>query len=356
VFGEACVFPTDPIKASPAAALPDSLQSLLEQVADTVARIAAELSRAGPTVTPAILAERRPSVYQAMEALGGGILDFLATDPSPEEIEGARERVSAPILAWSSSSPVFQHSLRTARGLRADYEVIEHVRASRPAGADLIALIFNDYYQNTRLAEALRQRLDLVADQLRCAVKACLGRGNSPVRILSLQSTPGFELLKLADEPEFAETQITCLGESAGTLRLARQRLRRPLGQRITFVRADPLQLDRGAMRYALPYEIIYAVSLADLCSEPQIVNMIRRCWTLLEPGGFLISGHRSTGVPAHERILAEWLYGLNAQYRDEEEIRQIFAQTPFGADRLKLVREPLGIDLLATVERTGAG
>jgi hypothetical protein len=53
--------------------------------------------------------------------------------------------------------------------------------------------------------------------------------------------------------------------------------------------------------------------------------------------------------------MLGEWLYRLNAQYRDEADSSQVYTLTPFGSNRLAFERQPLGIDLPAIAERMPA-
>lgn len=342
----------EPPAAELSPAIREQLRAHLEDLAHLIDHVREHASRSVPALIPAILAQHRAEFYCAMDAVGRWIGDFVAKGPSPAEIRAAREHIAAPIIAWSGTSPIFQYSLRRARGHQNDFEVIEHVFQNRPAGADIAALVFNDYYQHTVAAQALRNRLGLLTRRLSWAAGQWTRRMASPVRILSLQSTPSFELLRLADAPEFADVQVTCLGVNSAAIRLARRKLSEPLGQRIHFLRADPLRLDRAVMRTAAPYHVIYTVSLADLNDERQVARLIGDCYPLLHPEGVLISAYRSDRLPWAERNLGEWLYGLRAHYRDEAEISHIFAQTPFGTDRLEFERELLGVDLLATSER----
>ena len=85
--------PHDSTHADPALAVPRSLRSRLQQVAETLSQIIAHIERATPAENPLILAEHRPGFYRVMNALGLGILDFLAENPSAAEIDTVRTQV-----------------------------------------------------------------------------------------------------------------------------------------------------------------------------------------------------------------------------------------------------------------------
>ena len=111
------MFPHNTDHVNSALAVPARLQSLLREVEESLAQIAAHMARVAPAEIPVILAEHRGTFYRAMDALGGGIIDFLAENPSPDQIQAVRTQIAAPIRAWSATSSVFNRLLRSsARG------------------------------------------------------------------------------------------------------------------------------------------------------------------------------------------------------------------------------------------------
>ena len=346
------MFPDKPAHAGTAPALPEPLRSLLGQIADTVAQIAAYIARAAPAEIPIILAEHRGTFYRTMDALGGGIIDFLADDPAPEEIEPVRTQIAAPIRAWSATSPVFNRLVRSsARGPR-DFEVPALVIENRRVGADFSAMIFNDFYLHSIAAQALRNRFAMLTRHLLQEVAQRLQAGINPVQVLNLKCDSGSELVTLADEPEFAAAQITCLDEDAAALRAARAKLEERLPAKARFLRVNALQYARSPLRRSQPYDVSYAAVLLDYLTTDQAVALICDCYGLLAAGGTLILGSPTSGVPANERVIIAWVLDLEIHYRDEPDFRRLFAQTPFGSEAVHFEREPLGGDMLVIAQR----
>ncbi len=154
--------PHDSTHVDLALAVPGSLRPRLQQVAETLSQIIASIERATPAKIPLTLAEHRPEFYGVMNSLGVGILDFLAENPSPTEIDEVRTQVVTPIRRWSATSPIFNRTFRsTANGPR-DFEVPALVIHNRRAGADLSSLVLNDFYLHSIVAEALRNRYGML--------------------------------------------------------------------------------------------------------------------------------------------------------------------------------------------------
>jgi SAM-dependent methyltransferase len=346
------MFPPNPDRFDPAFAAPERLPVLLQQVAERLAQIAADIARATPADVPSVLAENRGSFYRTMDALGRGIADFLTAGPSQAEIAAARAQVAAPIRAWSATSPIFVRLVRpAARGPR-DFEVPALILQNHRVGADISSLIFNDYYLYSFAAQALRNRFDLLTRRLLREVSLRAQAGDGPVRLLNLKCDTGSELVRLAGEPAFAAAQVTCLDEDSTALRAARASLDKRLALKARFVRIDALKYARSPHHRPRSYAVAYAAALWDYLTDRQALALLRDCYDLLEPGGVLILGCPTHGVPVGERLLGAWVLDLVIHYRDEPDIRRLLAQTPFGAEAVQCEREPLGGDLLVSASR----
>jgi SAM-dependent methyltransferase len=346
------MFPHNTDHVNSALAIPARLQSLLREVEETLAQIAAHMARVAPAEVPIILAKHRGTFYRAMDALGGGIIDFLAENPSPDQIQAVRTQIAAPIRAWSATSSVFNRLVRSSgRGPR-DFEVPGLVIENRRVGADLSALILNDFYLHTVAAQALRNRFAMLTRLLLQEVARRTQAGINPVQVLNLKCDSGSELVTLADEPEFATTQITCLDEDATALRAARAKLDERLVAGARFLRVNALVYARSPLWRSQHYDVSYAAVLCDYLTNDQALVLIRDCYGLLTAGGTLILGCPTSGVPARERIIGDWVMDLAFRYRDEPDFRRLFAQTPFGSETLQFEREPLGGDMLVIAQR----
>lgn len=305
-----------------------------------------------PTLVPAVMVQHRTELYRALDAIGGWINDYLATNPSLADREAVRTRIAALIRAWSATSPVFNRLINSAGGIPRDHELSELVLDNRQAGADFPSMFFNDYYLHSIAAQATRNRFAMLTERLLQAVLGRVRTDTNQVQLLNLKSQAGRELIRLADQPAFSLVQITCLDDSATALRALRAELDNLLPGQAHYLRVDPRQFARGPLRPSRPYDIIYAASFFTYLTKSEAIALVRDCYGLLAPGGILILAGPTNGIPANERILGTWLLGLQLYYRDEADWRDIFAQTPFGVKTLQFEREPLGGDMLVSARR----
>ena len=343
----------DSTHADSALVVPGSLRSRLQQVEETLSQIISSIERAPAAEIPRILAEHRSEFYEVMNSLGVGILDFLAENPSPAEIDAVRTRVVTPIRTWSATSPIFNRTFRSAANGPRDFEVPALVIHNRRAGADLSSLVLNDFYLHAIAAEALRNRYAMLVARLQREVTLRTHAGINPVQVLNLKCDTGNELVRLAEEPEFALTAITCLDDNATALRAARAKLDKRLPTQTRFLRVSAMRYAQSPMRRSQHYDISYAAILLDHLTDRQTVALVREYYGLLAEGGALILGSPTRGIPASERILIAWVLDLVVHYRDIADFQRLFAQTPFGDETLLFDHEPLGGDLLVSATRS---
>ena len=169
--------PNDPPRAELALALPEPLRSLLAEISVLIAQISAHMSSVSPGEVQNVLAAHRQTFYRTMDAFGVGIIHFLAEDPPPDQIQAVQERITAQIREWSSTSPLLQHSLRKPRGQSSDPELVKALLRERPAGADIAALVFNDYYRYSVGGMAFRDRLEMLVQAVLQTVARCAAAG-----------------------------------------------------------------------------------------------------------------------------------------------------------------------------------
>jgi SAM-dependent methyltransferase len=344
-----------PAEASPfatAPGLPEPWRSLLTEIAASVVQTADHISRVQPGEVQSVLAEHRQTLYRAMDGLSVGISDFLAENPSPDEIEAIRAQIALTIQTWSATSPILNRLVRGTAGIPRDFEIPALVLENRRLGADLSAMIFNDYYLHSIAARAFRNRFGMLSARLLQEVVRRTEAGINPVQVLSLKCDTGREWPALVDEPELSAAQLTCLDEDSAALRAARANLGKRLTKQARFLRVSAMKYARSPSRSSEPYDICYAAALFDYLTNDQTVALIRDCYDLLAAGGTFILGSPTSGVPAKERVLGAWLMNLANEYRDEPDFRRLFAQTPFGSGAVEFERDPLGADMLVIAHR----
>jgi SAM-dependent methyltransferase len=271
--------------------------------------------------------------YQAMDALGGGILDFLAEDPPDDLIRTVREQITAQIREWSITSPLLRHSLHKLSGQTSDPELVKALLRRRPAGADLPGIILDDYYRHTVGGVAFVNRLGMLVQAVLHETANRAAAGTNPVRVLNLHISGGDELLSLTRDETFAEVaQVTCIDTRPDALRKIRRDLKGRLRRPAVCLRRTTSDYAGRVQWPAEAFDIIYGVSTFEHLKQDPALQLAVDCRILLAPDGILLAGSVTPDVPASEQILRAWLTGWELQYRDEPAWRHILTRAGFDA------------------------
>jgi len=316
-----------------------------------IQRIEADVAQGGQGYPHSLIIANEATARRLMEEIGTAINEILVTEASPGVVNQVRELVTSRLVTWSSTSPLFYRVLHTPRDSFDDFEISELLLENQPAGADIAAQILDHYYHHMVTSSAFRYRIDRFADHLAAEARrrATVKR---PVRILNLHTGAGHELARLAKNAAFARAvQVTCLDNDAAALRRARHQLWK-LARATTFVRADPREFVAASDWSDPPYDIIYAVNLFDQLSDRQTTKLIADCYVWLAPGGTLLFGNCQLTLPAHERILIDWLMNWKIRCRSEEGLRQIFSHTSFDPERVHFESDPPHASQMVTAIR----
>jgi hypothetical protein len=290
-----------------------------------------------------------------MDTLGVGIVDFLAEEPRPDEVQAVREQIVRKVREWSSTSPLIRHSLGKPRGQSSDPELVQRLLGGRPTGADIPSLILNDFYMHSVGGLAYRSRVGLLVKAVQQAVSLHAASGADPVQILSLHISGAGEILSLAQDETFTEVaEVTCIDSRPVALRDARNSLKGQLKRRCSFVHADALHYVERPDRPRHPYHVIYGVSIFEHLGMSSASRLARDCHVLLASGGILLAGSVTPGVPAGEQILRAWLTDWELQYRDEAAWRHVLARSGFDATALRFEYERHRANVLISAERDG--
>jgi len=290
-----------------------------------------------------------------MTALGRAIHEFEQTGPTPQRWAAARQHTLDAVRGWAGTSPVLA-AINPSRGQRLPYhELVERVRETMIAGADLPAMLLNDYLLHSRSAQAFRHRLTLSGERLAAEIDARLARGYRPVRVFSLQYLGGLELLSLADNAErVAALKITCIDDNAAALRHGEETLAPRFGHRIAFEMADAARWLRGPTCPRETACVVYAVSALEKYDAKTVARILQGAHALLRDGGTFIAGSVTPNAPVAEQRLRLWLLDWDWRYRSEEEWRGLFAKSPFREENVSYEYEPLGLNLVMTARRAG--
>lgn len=347
---------SDPRAWEPGKLDPDlgQIRRALDAVGDLIQRISDEVGPGTLRGADAAVERHRSEVYDAMELVGLAAHEFLQATPAPDRIVAAQALVVGKLRDISLTSPIALFGAGGKHPRLSYFELVQHVRAGRAAGADVPTRVLDNYYIHTRIGEAFANRLRLVNQRLLEEVERCEAAAVRPLPVISLQYVGGEELLRLAqDGDRLAAIRVTCIDRAAAAVRHAEQTLRPTFNSRIQILMADPLQWLGGPASPSGTACVVYDVSLLEQLASKRVVRILNGVYRTLRTHGVLLMGSTAGNAPVAERMLRDWLLGWDWQYRSESEWRDLFAQSQFGADCLTFDYEALGINALIRAEKT---
>ncbi len=97
-------------------------------------------------------------------------------------------------------------------------------------------------------------------------------------------------------------------------------------------------------------YDLIWSAGLFDYFKDKHFVFLLKRYYEYIAPGGKMVIGNFSTENPSKKimEVLGDWfLY-----HRSEEELRQFAFRAGIDPGFVKVISEPLGINLFLKVQK----
>jgi hypothetical protein len=94
--------------------------------------------------------------------------------------------------------------------------------------------------------------------------------------------------------------------------------------------------------------DIIYSAGLCDYLDEKLFRALVRQCHNHMNPGGVLLLGN-FTAYP--DSLFLDRLLKWELIYRDEQDLKELFAPTPFG-DNVRIIAEKENVNLFAIAQK----
>lgn len=237
------------------------------------------------------------------------------------------------------------------KGYAGDYLMMEMIYRNEPSGDGKLGFLVDAWCLNTPASRAVRGRRSLLAEELKRRV---LDRthASDPIRILNLACGPSREFFDfLKDYPETDRVEATLMDADVEALHYTNTSVNTfPHRAKIRYLNDNAVRWALGRTRQELaPQDIIYSAGLTDYLDRRLFTALVRRCYEQLRPEGCLIIGNFSPQNP--NRAIMDHILQWKLIYRTEEDLRNIFAETPFG-HRVSCLREPEGINLFAVAYR----
>jgi hypothetical protein len=226
-------------------------------------------------------------------------------------------------------------------GYPGDYGVMDFIYERNFEGATLFAAAVGLAFTNTRAAQAVRTRKELVKNYL----KALLGASAAPqrpLRVLSIAAGPAQELVELlnglAEAP--APVEVVLFEQDKNALAHAWRRLSLYAARfegkvHFTFLHDSIKRLLRDTELFAPfgKFDVVYSCGLFDYLQDRTAVNLTRRLAALTRDGGRLLVANM---VDHPTRWLMEHHLDWSLNYRTRQELLHLGRQAvPGGQFRL---------------------
>ena len=240
------------------------------------------------------------------------------------------------------------------KGYAGDFRMMEMIYANQPQGDGRLGGLVDQWCLNTSAARAVRGRRDLLQKLLK-QESAALGSRPGGMRILNLACGSCRELFDfLAGKAGLDPVEAICVDADPEALEFTHLKVN-VFSHRavIRFMQTDVLRWVIGRDKHPFgPQDFIYSAGLTDYLEDSLFQALARRAYEYLKPGGVFVAGNFGPGNP--NRAFMDHLLQWKLIHRDPENLRNLMADTPFGAEA-EVYSEPEGVNLFLIARKTTA-
>ncbi|OPY74789.1 MAG: DNA-binding transcriptional dual regulator Crp [Syntrophorhabdus sp. PtaU1.Bin050] len=238
------------------------------------------------------------------------------------------------------------------RGYAGDFQMMEMIYSNQPAGDGKLGKLMDAWCLESAAARAVRGRRVFLKEQLEmlCEKKR---NGQNPIRIMNLACGSNRELFDFLSTCPYTElVTALCIDADAQALEYTNRHVNVvPHSASVRLMSDNVVRWALGRMRHNFGLQdIIYSAGLTDYLDDRVCAALVSRCHGHLEEGGVLILGN--FGYKNHNKVFLDQVLQWKLIHRTEEDLKGIFAKTPFGAD-IEITAEENGVNLFAIAVKT---
>lgn len=233
------------------------------------------------------------------------------------------------------------------KGYAGDFELIELIYHNKPDGDGKLGRLIDGWLLEQIPSQAVRNRRRLLSGLLDRFCRERLDEGRN-INVMNLACGPCRELFDfLACCDYSARISALCVDIDADALQYADQHVNTaPHHATVRFMRENVIKWSLGRANQDLPpQDIIYSSGLCDYLDRRVMLRLVGRCYDQLIPGGVLIVGNFTPANP--DRHFMDNIMYWRLIHRDERDMRELFAASPFGGN-VRIVAEEHGVNLFA--------
>ncbi len=223
--------------------------------------------------------------------------------------------------------------------------MMAHISANESKGAGTSGEIMDDLCLERPGALAIRSRRKFLKNQL---MELTQNMEEKPlIRIMNLACGPNRELFDFLGDCQYTERiEALCVDIDSEALQYTNQYVNIfPHRASVRLMSENVIKWSLGRVQHHIEkQDIIYSAGLCDYLDERLFRALICQCHEHLKPGGKLLLGN-FTFYP--DSLFLDKLLRWQLIYRDADELRELFAPTPFG-DNVVILSEKENVNLFA--------
>ncbi|QCB48049.1 class I SAM-dependent methyltransferase [Hydrogenophaga sp. PAMC20947] len=281
-------------------------------------------------------------------------LEGEASVISPEDATLHRNYAQAALHPLVLRAPFVYRTFVKPLGYAGDYEMVNQLLGDPRQGSSTYIQVVNATFLRAAVAEAHRNRIDVLVTYLRRAAALAESEGRL-IRILNIGCGPAVEIQRLvASDVDLSRLQFTLIDFSRETLDYTREKVSQAAALsgtalHVSYVQESVHELLKRAVRARHAdasedlYDFIYCAGLFDYLSDKVCSRLIRYFVSKSRRGARMLLTNVHASNP--ERHGMEHLLEWHLIYRDERQMLEIMADVHAPID---LYTDPTGVNLFA--------
>lgn len=236
------------------------------------------------------------------------------------------------------------------KGYAGDYLMMEHIYANVPKGDGRLGEIVDTFCLQRPGSLAIHGRRKLLKEQLARISGEAAAKGKV-TRIMNLACGPNRELFDFLAECPYSELiEALCVDIDPEALQYTNQFVNIfPHRASVRLMSENVIKWSLGRVSHQLgKLDIIYSAGLCDYLDDRLFRALIKQCYNHLNPGGSLLLGNFTAYT---DSLFLDKLLKWELIYRDAEDLKELFALTPFG-DNVQIIAERENVNLFALARK----
>ncbi len=289
--------------------------------------------------------------HSLLDSLSGQLQETANTPFPAETHEYVWGYVFKEIFPYYMRSRFAERAYFKPQGYAGDFMMMEMIYKNEPEGDGKLGVVVDSWCLNTRAARAVRGRRRLLSRELQRLADARAGREES-IRIMNLACGSNRELFDFLSVCDYSEKiEALCIDVDPTALEYTNRHVNvHPHRASVRLMSDNIVKWSLGRVRQNIALQdIIYSSGLTDYLDDRLFVALVNRCHDQLKPGGTLMVGNFGRFNP--DRAFMDYVLHWRLIHRGPEELKAIFAKTPFG-ERVDVIAEEEGVNLFVVATR----